>query len=448
MKILITFYHINNFGGIINNQEALYAGLKELGHDVRVKKLMWKEKATAVNSSRKWKQAPGSMGMYYDQELGWKWNQESLFSYKGKANIARWKEYASKFDLIIWQIPVPSENRENAGNMDWLELYNIPVKQVVYVHDGNLAEANPHLYEVAPFLTGAIGVHPCAYHSLKDIPLPRAMAFSPQMNIEERVAAADASTERRNGWFSLQTFKGWKHVEDIVRAVPYMNTDDDDYDKVLAGGGIGRYYMTSPDKTKPQFHVSPEYDPNCRPEHIGKRIWDVAIQCGMQYLDYIHNDARDKLLHRFKFLIDPSWSKKYRKVGDHFNRVVIDGLIGGAAPIARNFGISTNVAGQGELFIPGKNYVMIPWNVYPKDFAAIVNDAMTMPESRRKELVDAGRELLPHFDYRATAQAFIDLAEGRPAGYYKLEGDKGLHNDDVKARSDKLMKFFQTPKGE
>lgn len=399
MKILITFYFINNYGGIINNQEGLYRGLRALGHEVDVRVLYWKDRVKAVRSTRRLIQERSEMGCTYDQEAGWSWPERNRFAYKGKTNLKRWKEFASKYDMVIWQIPVPSANREMFGNQDWLELYDLPesVKQVAYVHDGNFHEMYPWLYAIKDKLHGAVGVHPCAYNSLNRIDIPRALILSPQYDVEQRLQSP--RKKGRDGWFSLQTFKGWKHVPDIVRAVPHMGP----YPKRLAGGGINYYYMTSEEKTLPRY-----LDEN------GNRIWDNAIDAGMEYLGYLTNAQREEYLGKAKVLIDPSWSKKYARIGDHVNRVAMDAIVGGCVLVARNLGISTNEEGEGFFFKPNRHYIMIPWDASPVEFADIIDGTMNMSASARDEMVDAAREeILPHAEYKSVAQTFIDVGMGK-----------------------------------
>jgi glycosyltransferase involved in cell wall biosynthesis len=248
--------------------------------------------------------------------------------------------------------------------------------------------------------------------------IKRAMAFSPQMNIEKRFSTRPYKD--RGGWLSLQTFKGWKHVPDLVAAVPHMG----EYKKRLAGKGIDYYYLTS--KTKCKW----------------PGIWDNAILSGMRYYGYLTNEEREKYLSLSRCLIDPSWSKKYAKIGDHFNRVVIDGIIGGCVPIARNLGVATNEEGVGELFIPGKNYIMIPWNATPKEFAGIVDHAVNMSNGARVAMLNNASDLLPHFDYRVTAQTFIDLSFGKAAGFYGKKSTIGEDDPELSARSSHYIHTF------
>jgi glycosyltransferase involved in cell wall biosynthesis len=421
MRILVLFYDLNNLGGIINHAEGLTGGLRALGHEVTSRLLVWKENIASQppNWRRSLASENGAIGVPFDQQAGWAWPPEMRFPYAGKRNLQEWKAFANRFDLVIWQIAVPTMQGQNRGNTDWLELYDLDVPQIAVVHDGNLRDGYPWISLISDKLSGAVGVHPCAYNSLKCLPIPRAMALNPQIDIAARVKAADVSKHERSGWLSLQTFKKWKRVDELVRATALMENTQA---KRLAGGGIEYYYMTSPDKVRPEY-----LDAN------GNRIWDNALGNGMEYLGYLSNDQREMELHKSRFLIDPSWSKKYAPIGDHFNRTVIDGLIGGCVPIARNLGVATNEKGVGEIFRPNENYCMIPWNATPQEFAEYVDEFVAMPEKRRWEMLAEGRKLLPLFDYRRTAQAFIDLADGKTAGVYAKKNDVGVKDDHLLA---------------
>jgi hypothetical protein len=153
----------------------------------------------------------------------------------------------------------------------------------------------------------------------------------------------------------------------------------------------------------------------------------LAVKTGMQYTGFVHNEERDSYLRSARFLIDASWSKNYARIGDHFNRTSVEALISGAVPIARNLGVATNKEGNGEFFKANANYLMIPWNATPKEFAEYVDQFIAMKESDRRAILEEGRKLLPLFDYRRTAQTFIDLAAGKPAGIYAKKNDCGSY---------------------
>tara|TARA_R100000306_G_C4373261_1_gene140893 strand:+ start:60 stop:1385 length:1326 start_codon:yes stop_codon:yes gene_type:complete len=437
MKILIAFHDLMDLGGIINNQEDLYAGFEELGHEVRMVKLVWKSRVTGRGTKDLSTFVKGNCGMMMNQRHGWVWKQEDIIPYKSFLLMESWKRLASKYDLLIWQIPVPSKNKNNKGNTDWIELYNVPVKQIAYVHDGNFPARYPWLYEIKNRLCGIGATHPCGYQSLANIDVPRALFFTSQANQEAR--KCHGYRKRLPGWFSLQTFKGWKRVDDLIRAVPYMKMEGP---KNLAGGGIQWYYMTSKDKVKKDYLCTVRKDPDLPTHWEGERIWERAIENGLQYLGYIQNCDREAFLSQVRFLIDPSWSKKFGAYGDHPNRVSIDALINGAIPIARDMGIAGNEGGEGEFFKAGKNFVMIPWNATPKEFAEIVDDTMHMGENTFNDILEEGRKIAALWDNRTVAQHFIDMAKGKPSGVYKKENDVGTFNDELATNSRNAIENF------
>lgn len=418
MKILIALYDINDLGGIINHTETLYGAFKELGHTVDIRLMVWKERIMESASRRSRVQDVTNTGMSYDQQHGWFFPAEKRFAYKGKENLAKWHDFASGFDLIVWEVPVPSMSRDHKGDTDWLELYGTTAKSIVTIHDGNMVDSYPWIYAVYHNLWGGVGAHPCGYHSLKHLPIRRALSLNPHANIAQRIANTEEfKDEDRNGWFSVQTFKGWKHVDDIVRAVPFMGNY---YRKVLGGGGIQRFYMTSPDKLKLEY-MWRRYDDERKAAWVGRSIWNVAVEHGMEYIDFCTNLQRDTYLMRAKCLIDPSWSLKYASIGDHFNRTPIEALIAGAIPILRDKGLATD-----QFFKPDANCFTIPYDATPKQFGELVDQYVNTSEPIRQAMLAVAREhLLPLFEAKRVAQTYIDMAEDKPAGIYQIGKDHG-----------------------
>jgi hypothetical protein len=76
-----------------------------------------------------------------------------------------------------------------------------------------------------------------------------------------------------------------------------------------------------------------------------------------------------------------------------------------------------------------------------------VDDALSWPASLREEMVERGRtEILPHFEAVRSAQTFVDMAEGRPAGVYRRESDRGRHCPEMEAESRRVLReFFGAP---
>lgn len=431
MKILITMYNINNPGGIINHNENLISGLQTLGHDVDFIELVWRKQIKGKKTKSMSEYEKGASGIPVHQGKGWLFPKDKRIPYKGKYNIDKWKEFANKFDIIIWQIPVPTKQKDNIGNMDWVELYNLDesIKQIAIIHDGNMQKSYPWISHISDHLEGLACVHPCAYHGAAVLSTPRALILNPQ-SISNFTYNYNQWKSRKKGFISLQTFKGWKHVDDLVRSIPHMEFETK---KFLAGGGIEHNYMTSENKCKPKYFVNSS-DTDIDPVYHGQKIWDMALYHKMEWLGYISQSKAREYMRTLRCLIDPSWSVAYAKIGDHFNRVIVEGIIEGLIPIARNFGISTNEEGEGEIFTPWKNYIMIPHNASPKEFAELVEGTINLPKYAVEEIHNNNRMLLSNFDRERVAGQFINLAFGLPTGWYnKLE--TGIESEKIKLSS-------------
>lgn len=435
MKVLLLLYDIQDMGGIINTQEALYQGFLELGHKVAVRRLEWKLEATKTKEDLTpgGEVEPSLLGGTMDQRYGNRTIKH--FAYKGKENLKRWYEFASKFDLIIWQTPVAPRSKSNSGNLDWIELYKVPVKQVLYIQDGNMWKTYPYINEITKYVRGGAGTQLCAYNTLERLPIPRAFIPPPQIDIAKRIALADKRTKERDGWLCLQTFKAWKHVDSVVRAIPYM----DDYSKLLAGGGIEQRYMTSKTKVKDHYRVVRSLDPDCALKDRGRPIWDVAVEHGMDYLGFISSVKRDKLLLKVKALLDPSWSQSYVNIGgDYFNRTAAEAAILGTALIAVDIAIGPN--GYGTLYKAEQNYLPISHEASPLELGELINTYMS-PEFNKTRIrtIEKNRETLPIYEPTYAAQAFIDLAKGKEAGYFKINAP-GKRDPVFVAEGTKVMK--------
>lgn len=404
MKVLITFFPIDDMGGIINHHEQLCAGLKELGHQVTTKLLMWRDSAPKTLAGGRGSQSNNGSGLEFDQRRGFSWTNADIIPYKGPTNIARWRDYASHFDLIIWQVAVPTKRKENRGNVDWISLYDIPTKQIAIIHDGNFLDSYPWLHIVGEKLTGLACVHTCAYNSARQIDVPSAMIVNPFHIQRGRPpeTSREAYFRRLRGFLSVQTWKAWKRVPDIVRAVPYTGLRT----MLLAGKGIDYYYLTSEDKCK----------------YPG--AWDAAIDHGMQYLDVITNELRDELLGSLTVSLDASWSKKYGAIGAHFNRVQVEALLQGAIPVVRDLAIGHD---RDDVFRNNYNCLSIPWDASPGEFGHLITAYANLPWDQYATLMEYGWQTVQKFDRRIVAQQYIDMAGGWRTQWGQLSDEVKLN---------------------
>lgn len=411
MKVLITFFPIDDMGGIINHHEELCAGLKELGNTVTTNLLVWRD--DAPRSVAGGRGTFGHSGLEYDQRRGFSWERGDIIAYKGAENLARWHEYASRFDLIIWQVAVPTKRKENRGNMDWLQLYNVPVTQVAVIHDGNFLDSYPWLHYVGSKLTGLACVHTCAYNSARHISVPSAMIVNP-FDIPPFCPHFDKANymRRYNGFLSVQTWKAWKRVPELLAAIPYAKSLQK---KWVAGKGIDYYYLTSADKCK----------------YPG--VWDAAEDGGMEYLGVITNEERDGILKNVTLSVDASWSKKYAAIGGHFNRVQVEAILNGALPVVRDLAIGT---APDEVFRDGYNCLAIPWDASPAEFGHLLEEYSHLEYDRYTYFLDRGWATIQQFDRLKVAQSFIALALGRSS-------QLGITSDAVRVKAGQaVLEFF------
>jgi glycosyltransferase involved in cell wall biosynthesis len=418
MKVLVPVHSFNNFGGIINHNEQLIAGLKEMGHDVTFAFL----KPTAVYPKKV--EIPTVLaegyaigegtGLPVHQGKGW---ITDYYSFLNKKSIQEFVEMANQHDVVIWQSIFGFKNKNTEENVDWLPMVqDVTAKQVAIIHDGNLRKLYPWINLLKHKLAGLACVHPSAYASAEAIDLPRAMILNPQQI--DPLPKAPAFSERKRQLLSAQTFKRWKRVDDLVASVPYLK----DAKVYVAGDGIERNYMCSIDKCKPEYYCTKERDPHASDDILGNKIWDNATANGMEYLGFITEKRRDGILRESLFMIDSSWSNSY---GEHFNRVVVDAMRTGTVPIAVNRGIASNDEGIGSLFRPNKNYLMLKFDYKPKEYADKINQFLDIPEKAYMQIVENNYKVIQNFDRKKIAEDYINLAFGKDAGYHgKLETPK------------------------
>jgi len=401
MKILTVVHDFNNFGGIISHTEQLIAGFKDLGHQTGFVYLR------STKSGGKFSEDYDSAG--YDIGVGTGipvhqgkgWRGEYL-SFINDEDISKFVKIANEYDIVIWQSIFGFKCQDSEKKQSWLRMFTeVKAKHIVIVHDGNLQKNYPWIHHLREHVAGLACVHPSAFKQASAMEIPRKLIVNPQ-----DIGSATSTTayhNRKNTIFSLQTFKRWKRVDDLVAAVPYINGD-----VIVAGDGIERAYMASKDKCKPEYYCTLERDPQATSDRIGKPIWSNALSTGMSYIGFVSEHQRDSILSDVKFLIDPSWSKTY---GEHFNRVIVDAMKQGVVPIARNLGVSDNEEGNG-FFKPDENYLMIPWDATPKQFGDLINGWLKMSEADYSKIVENNFKKIQQFDRKNIANDYVELANG------------------------------------
>lgn len=432
MKILMVMHTFNNFGGIINHCEHLMAGLKELGHEVNFAYLKGNKTVRPVEIPETlgegWEIGVGS-GYPVHQGDGW---MAPYYSYKVKDSINKFVEDANRHDIVIWQSIFGFKNKDTEKDVNWLPMIEkVTAKQVAIIHDGNLKKLYTWIQLFEHHFAGLACVHPAAYESADFMNVPRAMILNPQ-DIDG-IPETPRFGGRENKILSIQTFKRWKRVDDLVRAVPHMPMV-----KTLVGGyGMEAAYMMSKEKCKEEYYCTKQYDPDATDKMLGKRIWENAEDSGtFKYLGFISGGKRDEILSTSKFLVDPSWSNTY---GEHFNRVVIDAMRIGTVPIAINYGVSNNEEGNGVVLKAGVNYCMLKKSYTPKQYAEKITEYCDISPESYKQIQLNNYELIKQFDRKVIAQHYIDLAFGKETGYLKELKTKSNHDPQLPKLARKMF---------
>ena len=417
MKILITLFDIQDYGGIINHTEYLVKGLKQLGVQVDIVKLSPSSNIVRPSPIPKdidqYSVLEGGTGYQHHQFKGWYGLPK--VNYLNDYQRQKFIDKSSTYDAVIWQIPIPTLNKQNTNVSEWVELYDNNTKNIAIIHDGNLPDLYPHLAYLQDKIHALACVHEAAFHSAKNIPIPRTMIFNPF----DLSTIGEPNTENRSGFMAVQVFKGWKRVDELIKAIPRMQNTEP---KVVGGAGIEYRYMTSKDKCKPKYFEN------------GTRIWDNALNAGMNYIGVVPHDKVIERLQHTKLQIDPSWSVKYAKHGAHFNRTTIEAMIMGAVPMATELGMSNSV-----YFKPNINYIPVVAKENSKTYATRIDHALDSPVILDKIQTNNWEVLVEKFEMKKVADQYINLITG---GHVMQSCPKGELTDDIITKCNKNLVFF------
>jgi glycosyltransferase involved in cell wall biosynthesis len=391
MKFLMTMFRIQDYGGIINHAEHLALGLRKLGHEVDFMILVPRTRIIEKIAP------PKDISHYRLKGTGYRFHQARgwfgvpRIAYLDSDTRLKFREKCASYEAVLWHIPVPTLSAENESINEWLELYDNGTKNIAIIHDGNLPRLYPHLAIVQEKFWAAACVHESAFNSTKCIGIPRKLIVNPFEISGLNKFRNDF--KNRSGFVAVQVFKGWKRMDTLIRAIPFMKNDQA---KIIGGAGIDYRYMVSKTKCKPKF-----FEPD------GSRIWDNAVAAGMKYKGTLPNEAVFDFLAKARIQIDPSWSRKYSSYGAHFNRTTVEAIIAGAIPLATDLGMFGS-----KIFKKDKNYIEVPFQAHPAEFAAIVDKALT-DENQWARIKENNLKLVQQFDLTRVAQQYVDLVKDK-----------------------------------
>jgi glycosyltransferase involved in cell wall biosynthesis len=430
---LLIFQVMNNLGGIVSSVDQLKKGLEENGCDVDVIWAEWRDstrKSFEPTRGNNIKRIPTDWGLILhvgsDSSARALGGPSISHAYKGEENAQNLRDKLSEYDGVICAASLPSSgSKKLRGNNDWMTVLKHGKPMVFVVRDCHWIRYNPHFVHVADLFQTAIGVHPAAFYSIMNMPVRVACVVNPF-----DISKAENPPERKEmDWVcSAAYFKAWKHMEDGLRAAPFLHPVHLFY----MGGGIEKCYMIAKPKRREEYtgsnydgymHSIMQYwwskkDKDFRPKFANKSVWTAAEDSGnFTFMGFQYGKKLDEIERLCGGIVDFSWHKEW---GEHFNRVTIDGMIHRCVPFVRPLGISDNKQGKGEIIGPD-NVVLIPESASPKRIADIIKTSLK-DDRLVKEITSRNLDFIQKFDRKRVARQYLKLLSGERAGVLCEEG--------------------------
>ena len=471
MKILIADFEIAKYGGIVEHVAAKVKALKALGHEVDIVQLspsqttqkFYDKKIAEFKSGafqNKIKINSQGGGYEYDEATGY-WRNNYYGFFLPPSNrigvfepdaLQRWHKLVEDVDLIMWNfMPTKSSawNREGVKFDFWWKFFDLPtdkVRQMFIVHDAYFDVRASNVTALKDKIMFLECAHIAAYQCCKNIGIPRTLLLNPRYLEDDEKMPVRMMNKRKTDFFAAHIFKSMKHVDDLIRAVPWLNQNsyDEKYSVKIAGSGIEQAYMVAPTKCKEPYKVSAKRDPDIHPSFYSQKIWDVGVKYGMEYLGQISGEqVRENLLNA-KFAVDPSWADHYANYcRTHINGFIIEAMLCGCYPVLRDYrGL---VKGGEEIYDPlfeSIRAIIIPWDATPKQFAEALKEARRMSPAKylrdTKYNFDLVYEL---FNAKTNMKEVLRIVRGGDK-LVRKELECGRDSENVKRISSEIMEDF------
>lgn len=464
MRILIADFSINQYGGIIENVTAKAKAIKSLGHIVDIAQLSntstsqkaYDKKIKELESGEfqsKLKINSQNGGHELDSVTGY-WKNNYYGFYLPPSNkigvfendaLERWKKLVSNFDLIIWNfMPTKSSAWGTKDFSFWWKFFDLPkneIRQIFVVHDAyfDIRASNVSaLKEKIMFLECA---HIAAYRCCENIEIPRALFLNPRFLEDEKKMFLKMKDKRKTDFFAAHIFKSMKHMDDIIRAVPYLK---EQYSVKIAGCGIEQMYMVAPVKIKSNYLCDKKKDPDLPKDEEGMTIWNRAEKYGMEYLGQISSVEVLELLRNSKFAVDPSWSNHYSQYcRTHINGFIIEAMLNGCYPVLRDYRGLNNSKDIYDPLFESIKAVYIPWDATPKQFAKILKNSLENISSNQflKDTLHNYKIVNEFFNAKKNMEGIIRLVSGGDR-IIKKELEIGEDSPTVKKVTKEIMTDF------
>lgn len=469
MKIIIADFQIAKYGGIVEYVAGMLKAFRDLGHDVDVAQMtptsttqnVYDKKVREFETGEHQKKIKfhSQAGGYEKDEVTGYWRNNYYGYFLPPSNrigvyetdaVERWKNLVKDADIILWNfMPTKSSawNKKDTEFDFWWKFFDLPdkISQVFLVHDAyfNVRASNISALKDKILFMGC--AHLAAYHCCSEIGIPRTLLLNPRYIPDNAKMPIRVMKKRNVDFFSAHMFKSMKHMEELIAAIPYIQSRERDKIIKIAGTGIEYNYMTSETKTKDNYMCTLKRDPDL-PRHDDKRIslWDRALLYDMIYMGQMSGSEVINTLQRTKFAVDPSYSDHYANYcRTHINGFIIEAMLNGAYPVLRDY--QGLVKTDKEIYDPlfdNIRAIIIPWDATPREFADILKKAEQMSPAKflqdTKHNFDLVCEL---FNAKKNAEEIIRLVKGGKKLISK-ELEKGKDSANVKRITQEIMEDF------
>lgn len=407
-KIAVVMFDAGHIGGVLPYNLDLTHGLREAGYSADLIFAVPKEGRTEKNGVK------AGLGMQIRiSKSGGRLFSDEAVPYLGKKNSGLLREKLQEYDGVIVS-KVPSFNHGRNTDKDWLKALRHKKPMVCIVHDTLWRRSYPWILSLREDLQYYVTVHPAAFESAKTIPGKICCIVNP-FDISESEKNYDKDW---NALASTSFFRQWKHNEDGIRAVPFM----DPVHLYQTGAGIELAYMRAELKSKDEYgggsygnyrrkilqYCWKEGDKSFVERWEGEKIFDVARETGrFHYLGVVSPEKLKELKINCGGSVD--WS--YHEWGEYFNRITVEAMIYHSIPFARPMGIAGNKEGRGKVFGP-ENVVMIGEDLSPKKIGQLISSTL-QDRSLRKEIVQRNLKKLFMFDRKEVAFQIVRALKGK-----------------------------------
>ena len=475
MKIIIADFEISKYGGIVEHVESKVLAFKHLGHEVDIvqmspssvkqkaydKSIVEFESGTygskqKINSQNGGYEKSSATGYWKNNYYGYYLPPSNKIGVFETDAVERWNNIVEDVDLVIWNFAPTKSSAWAAKDFSfWWKFFDLPsqIKQVFVVHDAYFDVRASNITALKEKILYLECAHIAAYKCCENIGIPRALLLNPRYLEEGLKMPIKPMGKRKIDFFAAHIFKSMKHIEELIRAVPYINEEwvgnfpDEQYFPYtvqIAGSGIEQAYMVAKEKIKSCYICNLKTDPDLPKGWEVISNWDRAEGHGMEYLGQISGVEVGERLRNAKFAVDPSWAKHYAQYcNTHINGFIIEAMLNGCYPVLRDYRGLTDYENVYDPLFEEIRAVVIPWDATPKQFAEYLKKAniQITPAQYLKDTLHNFGVVMELFNAVKNAEQTIRFVKGGNKLVSK-ELPLGKDSDTVKKVTSEIMEDF------